>query len=164
MMLSLLCNFSGGKELYLSECDLTTACGYPKLGSIFLNASIYIIPERVNSAIVFFTLTSVRKYANLTPSGEDCKSIAFLNCPYPWCRCRGSPEYCDRFYFSNWSFFLLVIAAADSLVKFKLSNERPSEAKFSVPLQHKGDRRCVSYIGGCFVKCRCNLDRSYKGD
>ena len=45
LMLSLLCIFSGGKELSLSKCALTTAWGWPNLRSSDLSASLYITSQ-----------------------------------------------------------------------------------------------------------------------
>ena len=39
MIVSLLCSFSGGKELNLSECALTNACGWTNLRSSAPNTS-----------------------------------------------------------------------------------------------------------------------------
>ena len=75
--------FSGGKELSLSTCALTTACGWPNLRSSVLSASLHITPQYANSAIavVAFPVTRVLKYVNLTSSVKDCEFMALLNCP-----------------------------------------------------------------------------------
>ena len=100
MMLSLLCIFSGGKELSLSKCALTTACGWPNLRSSVLSASFYITSQYANPAmaVLAFPVTRVFKYVNLTSSVKDCASMALLNCPNNSCHCRGSPLYCDNFH------------------------------------------------------------------
>ena len=51
LILSLLCFFSGGKELSLSTCALTTAWGSPNLRSSVLSASLYITPQYANSVM-----------------------------------------------------------------------------------------------------------------
>ena len=99
MMLSLLCTFSGGKELSLSKRALTTASGWPNLRSSVLSASLYNTPQYANSAmeILAFPSTSVFKYVKLTSSVKDCASMALLNCSNHSCHCSGSPLYCDNF-------------------------------------------------------------------
>ena len=83
-----MCIFSGGKELSLSKCALTTACGWPNLRSSVLSASLYITLQYANSAIAVlaFPVTRVFRYVNLTSSDKDCESIALLNCPNHSCR------------------------------------------------------------------------------
>ena len=73
MMLSLLCVFSGVKELSLSKCALTTAWGCPNLRSGVLSASLYITPQYANSAMaaLVFPVTRVLKYVNLVSSVND---------------------------------------------------------------------------------------------
>ena len=117
MMLSLLCIFSGGKELSLSKCALTTASGRPNLRSIVLSASLYFTPQYANSAmaVLAFPVKRVFKYVNLTSSVKDCASMAFLIYPNHSCQCRGSPLYCDNFHSGSGSFFLQVIASATAL-------------------------------------------------
>ena len=48
MMLSLLCIFSGGKELSLSKCALTTAWGWPNSRSSVLSASVKRNADGIN--------------------------------------------------------------------------------------------------------------------
>ena len=126
MMLSLLCIFSGGKELSLSKCALSTACGWPNLRSSVLSASLYITPQYANSAmaVLVFLVTRVFKYVNLTSSVKDCASMALLNCPNHSCHCSGSPLYCDSFLAGSGSFFLQVIASANCFIKSKQSPKK----------------------------------------
>ena len=91
MMLSLLCIFSGGKELSLSKDARTTACGWPNLRSSVLSASLYITPQYANSAmaVLAFPVTRVFKYVNLTSSVKDCASMALLKLSEPFVPLQG---------------------------------------------------------------------------
>ena len=126
MIFSLLCILSGGKELSLSKCALTTACGWPNLRSSVLSASLYITQQYVNSeiAVLAFPVTRVSKYVNLTSSVKDCESTALLNCPNHSCHCRGSPLYCDNFYSGSGSFILQVIASANCFCQIRRVQRR----------------------------------------
>ena len=150
MMLSLLCIFSGGKELSLSKCALTTACGWPNLRSSVLIASLYITPQYANSAmtVLAFPVTRVFKYVNLTSSVKDCASMALLNCPNHSCHCRGSPLYCDNFYSGSGSFFLQVIASTNCFIKSAESKEGAEGVGCGGPPQHNGFGTVAPYVGG----------------
>ena len=140
MMLSLLCIFSGGKELRLSKCALTTACGWPNLRSSVLSACLYITPQYANAAIadLAFPVTRVFNYVNLTSSVKDYESMALLNCPHHSCRCRGSPLYYDNFHSGSGSFFLQVIASANCSIKSAESKEGAEGVGCGGPPQHNG--------------------------
>ena len=77
MMLSLLCIFSGGKELSLSKCALTTNGGWQNLRSSVLCAFLYDNPQYANSAmaVLAFPVTRFFKYVNWTSPTKDCESI-----------------------------------------------------------------------------------------
>ena len=86
-MLSLLCIISGGKELSLSKCALTTACAK----CLVLSASLYIILRYASSLIAVFAFP-VRygfNQVSLTSSVSDFESKALLKWPNPSCHCRG---------------------------------------------------------------------------
>ena len=125
MLLSLLFIFSGGKELSLSKCALTTACGWPNLRLSVLSASLYIKPQYAYSAmaVLAFPVTRVFKYVNLTSSVKDCASMGLLNCANHTGHCIGSPFYCDNFHSGSGSFFLQVNASANCFIKSAESKE-----------------------------------------
>ena len=125
MMLSLFCIFNRGKELSLSKCALTTACGWPNLRSSVSSATLYITPQYANSAmaVLAFPVTRVFKYVNLTSSVKDCASMVLLNCPNFSCHCSGSPLYSDNFHSGSGSFLLQVIASANGFIKSAESKE-----------------------------------------
>ena len=66
MMLSLLCIFSGGKELSLFKCALTIVWGWPNLRSSALSASLYITPQYANSAMAVLAFSVTRALIMLT--------------------------------------------------------------------------------------------------
>ena len=150
MMLSLLCILSGGKELSLSKCALTTACGWSNLRSSVLSASLYIKPQYANSAmaVLAFPVTSVFKYVNLTSSVKDCASMTLLNCPNHSCHCSGSPLYCDNFHSGSGSFFLQVIASANCFIKSVESKEGTEGVGCGGQPQHNGFGTVAPYVGG----------------
>ena len=150
MIISLLCIFSGGKELSLSKCALTTAWGWPNLRSSVLCASLYITPQYANSAmaVLVFPVTRVSKYVKLTSSFKDCESMALLKCPNHSCHCRGSPVYCDNFYSGNGSFFLQVIASANCFIKSAVSKVGAEGVGCGGPPQHNGFGTVALYICG----------------
>ena len=149
MMLSLLCIFSGGKELSLCKCALTTVWGWPNLRSSVLSASLYITAQYANSAMVVlaFPVTRVFTYVNLTSSVNDCESMALLNCPKHSCHCRGSPLYIDNFHLGNGSFFLQVIASANCFIKSVESNEGADGVRCGGPTQHNSFGTVAQYVG-----------------
>ena len=61
-MLSLLYIFSGGNELSLSKCELTTAYGWSNLRPSGLSASLYIIPQYANSLKAVFAFPVIRDF------------------------------------------------------------------------------------------------------
>ena len=150
MRLSLLCIFNGGKELSLSKCALTTACGRPNLRSSVLSASLYITPQYANSAMVVLAFPVIRvfKYVNLTSSVKDCESMALLNYPKYSCHCRGSPLYCDNFHSGSESFFLQVIASANCVIKSAESKGVAEGVGCGGPPQHNGFGTVAPNIGG----------------
>ena len=150
MMLSLLCIFNGGKELSLSKCALTTACGWPNLRSSVLSLSLHITPQYENSAmaVLAFPVRVVFKYVNLTSSVEDCASMALLNCPNHPCHCSGSPLYCDNFHSVSGSFFLQVIASANCFIKSAESKGGAEGVGCGWPPQHNGFGTVAPYVGG----------------
>ena len=150
MMLSLLYNFSGGKELRLSKCALTTAWGWPNLRSSVLSASLNINPQYANSAMAVsaFPVTRVYKYVNLTASVKDCESMALLNCPNNSCHCRGSALYSDNFHSGNGLFFLQVSASANCFIKSMESKKRAEGVGCGGPPQHNGLGTVALYVGG----------------
>ena len=99
-MLSLLCIFSGMKELSLSNCALTTAWCWPNLCSSVVSTSLYIILHYANSAIAVLSFPFTRdfKYVNLTSSVKDCESMALLNCSNHLCLYRVSTLYSDNYH------------------------------------------------------------------
>ena len=149
MMLSLLCNFSGGKELSLSKCALNTAFDWSNLRSSVLSASLYLTPQYANSAlaVLVFPVTRVFKYVHWTSSDKDCESMALLNCPNHSCHFRGSPLFCDNFYSGNGS-FLQAIAPANCFIKTAESNEGAEGVGCGGPPQHKGFGTVAPYVGG----------------
>ena len=149
-MLSLLCIFSGRKELSLSKCALTTACGWPNLRLRVLSASLYITQQYANPAMVVlaFPATRVFKYVNLTSSVKNYESMALLNCPNHSCHCRGSPLYSDNFHSGNGSFFMQVTASANSFIKSAESKEGADVVGCGGPPQHNGFGTVASYVGG----------------
>ena len=150
MMFSLLCIFSGGKELSLSKCALTTAWCWPNIFSSALSASLYITPQYANSmmAVLAFPVTRVFKDVNLTSSVKDCESMALLNCPNHSCHCRGSPLYSDNFHSGNGSFFLQVIASANCFMKSAESKEGAEGVGCGGPPQHNEFGTVAPYVGG----------------
>ena len=146
MMLSLLCILSGGKELSLSKCALTTACGRPNLRSSVLSASFYIKPQYANSAMasLAFPVTSVFKYVNLTSSVKDCASMALINCPNYSCHCSWSPLYCDNFHSGGGSFFF---ASANCFIKSAESKDGAEVLGCGGPPQHNGFGTVAPYVG-----------------
>ena len=149
MILSLLCIVSGGKELSLSKCALTTAWGWPDLRSSVLSASLYITRQYANSAmaVLAFPVTRVFKYVNLTLSVKDCESMALLNCLNHSCHCRGSPLYSENFHSGNGLFFLQVIASANCFIKSAESKEGAGGVGCGGPPQCNGIGTVATYVG-----------------
>ena len=150
MMFSLLCLFSGGKEMSVSKCALTTACDWPNLRSSVLSVSLYITPQYANSAVaaLAFPLPRVFKYVNLTSSVKDCDSTALLNCPKHSCHCRGWPLYCDNFHSRSGSFFLQVIASANCFINSPRVERKGRRCGMRCPPQHIKFGAVAPYVGG----------------
>ena len=150
MMLSLLCVFSGGKELIWSKCGLTTAWGWPTLRSSVLSASLYITPQYaiLAMAVLVFPVTRVFKYVNLTSSVKDCEPMALSNWPNHSCHCGASPLYSDNCHSGNGLFFLQVIASANCFIKSAGSKEGAEGVGCGGPPQHNGFGTVAPYVGG----------------
>ena len=75
---------------------------------------------------------------NLTSSLKEFNTEALLNWSNCSCKCRGSPLYCDSFYSSSGSLFLLVFASRNIFVKSAEFKARAESGGCCCPFKYNG--------------------------